>query len=169
MTATAIVLQAKAAVPDVLSRISRFGKIMQRHEIEQRIPHRDPFLLVDEVVETAENRIRGIKRFTGDEYFFAGHYPGNPIVPGVLLCEAAMQCGAILLADLVEPRDDRVPVATRMNNVRFKRMVKPGDTITLDVELTDRVADAFFLTAKVSVDGKTAVRLEFACTLASSD
>ncbi|GAB6167128.1 3-hydroxyacyl-ACP dehydratase FabZ family protein [Thermostilla marina] len=142
---------------------------MQRQEIEQRIPHREPFLLVDEIVELTENRIRGVKRFTGEEYFFAGHYPGNPIVPGVLLCEAAMQCGAILLAGLVDSGNHSVPVATRMNNVRFKRMVKPGDTITLDVELDDRVGNAFFLTAKVSVDGKTAARLEFACTLAPSD
>ena len=67
-------------------------------EILAAIPHRDPFLLVDEIVERSDTRIVGSKTFGGDEWFFAGHYPGHPLVPGVLLCEAAMQCGAILLS-----------------------------------------------------------------------
>ncbi len=134
-------------------------------EIEASIPHRPPFLLLDEIVERDENRIVCRKRFTGDEYFYAGHYPGYPLTPGVLLCEAAMQAGAVLLAKHV-PADDRVPVATRMNDVRFKRIVRPGETIEIEVELTERLADAFFLKAKVNCEGKLAVRLEFACTLA---
>jgi 3-hydroxyacyl-[acyl-carrier-protein] dehydratase len=134
--------------------------------IHAAIPHRPPFLLVDEIIERDERRIVCRKRFTGDEDFFQGHYPGFPLVPGVLLCEAAMQAGAILLAAHLEGQQG-VPVATRMNDVRFKRMVRPGETIELTVDLTERLADAFFLKAKVTVEGQIAVRLEFACTLAS--
>jgi 3-hydroxyacyl-[acyl-carrier-protein] dehydratase len=87
-------------------------------------------------------------------------------VPGVLLCEAAMQAGAILLARHMPVDGKRVPVATRMNEVKFKQMVRPGDTIEMHVELAERLADAFFLKAKVTVRDKLAVRFEFACTLA---
>ena len=128
------------------------------------IPHRPPFLLVDEIVEQTEQRIVCRKTFTGEEDFFLGHYPDFPIVPGVLLCEAAMQAGAILLSQLVEG-EEGIPVATRMNDVRFKQMVRPGDTIEMEVELTERLSNAFFLKAKVTTGGKTAVRLQFACTL----
>jgi len=74
---------------------------MTRQEILDAIPHRDPFLLVDEIIERTETHIVGMKTFDGGEWFFAGHYPGFPLAPGVLLCEAAMQCGAILLSPLL--------------------------------------------------------------------
>jgi len=142
---------------------------MGREEILKAIPHREPFLLVDEIVEWGESSIRCTKRFTGEEDFFAGHYPGAPLVPGVLLCEAAMQAGAILLSRHLGEKPGHVPVATRMNDVRFKRIVRPGETIVLEVELAERLADAFFLKAKASVDGKVAVRFEFACTAAKME
>lgn len=137
---------------------------MSKQQIYDAIPHREPFLLVDEIVDWTDSRIICTKRFTGEEYFFAGHYPGFPIVPGVLLCEAAMQCGAILLSRLLANADGKLPVVTRMNNVRFKRIVLPGETMRIEVELTERLAEAFFLKAKVTVEGKPAVRFEFACT-----
>lgn len=140
---------------------------MSRQAIYDAIPHREPFLLVDEILEQSDSRIVCAKTFTGREDFFAGHYPGYPVVPGVLLCEAAMQSGAILLARHLEGSGGRLPVATRMNDVRFKRMVRPGETIRIEVELTERLADAFFLTAKVTVGGKLSVRFEFACTAAA--
>jgi len=139
---------------------------MSREQICQAIPHREPFLLVDEIVEWEEKRIVCTKTFSGKEDFFAGHYPDFPLVPGVLLCEAAMQAGAILLSRHLADTSGKVPVATRMNDVRFKRMVRPGEMIRMEVELTERLADAFFLTAKVTVEGKVAVRFEFACTAA---
>jgi 3-hydroxyacyl-[acyl-carrier-protein] dehydratase len=139
---------------------------MTRQEILDAIPHRDPFLLVDEILERSDTRIVGTKVFGSDDWFFAGHYPGHPLVPGVLLCEAAMQCGAILLSQHFGQIEGKVPVATRMNDVRFKRMVRPGEKLLMEVELTERLADAFFLKAKVTVDGKVAVRFEFACTAA---
>ena len=139
---------------------------MSREQIYQAIPHREPFLLVDEIVDWSDSRIECTKRFTGDEDFFAGHYPDFPLVPGVLLCEAAMQCGAILLSRHFADIEDKVPVATRMNDVRFKRIVRPGETIRMEIELTEQLASAFFLKAKVTVDGKVAVRFQFACTAA---
>lgn len=140
---------------------------MSRQRVYQAIPHREPFLLVDEVLEQDQRRIVCAKTFTGTEDFFAGHYPGCPVVPGVLLCEAAMQAGAILLAEHLAAAPGRVPVATRMNDVRFKRLVVPGDTVRLEVELMERLADVFFLRAKVTVRGEVAARLEFACTAAA--
>jgi 3-hydroxyacyl-[acyl-carrier-protein] dehydratase len=141
---------------------------MTREQILQAIPHRDPFLLVDEIVEQTDRRIVCTKRFSGQEDFFAGHYPGCPLVPGVLLCEAAMQAGAVLLSRQLSRAKGKVPVATRINDVRFKRMVRPGETIRLEVQLEERLAEAFFLTARVTVDGRVAVRFQFACTAASA-
>ncbi len=142
---------------------------MSQQAIYDAIPHREPFLLVDEIVERGPARIVCTKVFSGREDFFAGHYPGLPLVPGVLLCEAAMQCGAILLATQLASMAGKLPVVTRMNDVRFKRIVRPGETIRIEVELVERLADAFFLKAKAAVDGKVAVRFEFACTAAAVD
>jgi 3-hydroxyacyl-[acyl-carrier-protein] dehydratase len=163
---------------------------MAADAIKSAIPHRDPFLLVDEIVEQGETRIVCRKRFTGDEFWYAGHYPEFPITPGVLLCEAAMQAGAVLLSninkvsgtfspvgsgDAESPSREKVPdtfvvpVATRMNNVKFRHIVRPGDTIELKVELIERLADAYFLKAAVTVHGKTAATLDFACKLSSAE
>jgi 3-hydroxyacyl-[acyl-carrier-protein] dehydratase len=134
--------------------------------IQSAIPHREPFLLIDEIVEQSDSRIVCRKRFTGDEFWYKGHYPEFPLTPGVLLCEAAMQAGAVLLARHASEGQGGVPVATRMNNVKFRSMVRPGDTIVMEVELAERMADAFFLNAKVAVGGKTAVTFDFACKMA---
>ena len=155
---------------------------MTLEAIKTAIPHREPFLLVDEIVEQSDDRIVCRKTFSGDEFWFRGHYPDFPIVPGVLLCEAAMQAGAVLLSikgtgpispvtPEVMSRHNEIgpvpfmPVATRANNVQFKRMVRPGETIQLEVELLERLSTAYFLKARVTVEGQVAARLEFACTL----
>jgi len=138
---------------------------MSRAEIEAAIPHRPPMLLLDEIIERGEDRIVCRKTFHPEEFFFQGHYPGFPIVPGVILCEAAMQAGAVLLAKIVAAGNG-VPVAARLTDVKFKRMIRPGDTIELDVKLNERLKDAYYLAAKVTCQGTTAVTLIFAVTAA---
>ena len=137
---------------------------MNREKIQQQIPHRDPFLWLDEVVSIDETSIHARKHLPADLDVFRGHYPHFPVLPGVLQCEAALQAGAVLIAQLIEAGEDKVPVATRMNNVKFRQLVRPGDTLDSEVTLTERLQDAFFLTAKCSVGGKVTTRLEFACT-----
>ena len=139
---------------------------MSQEAIRAAIPHRPPMLLVDEIAEQTDSTILCRKTFRDDEFFFQGHYPDQPIVPGVILCEASMQAGAILLSQFVQ-EGSGVPVATRLNDVKFKRMIRPGNTVDLEVTLNERLADAFFLTAKVRCEGKLAARLDFACTVAS--
>ena len=138
---------------------------MSRAEIEAAIPHRPPMLLLDEIVERGEDRIVCRKTFDAGEFFFQGHYPDFAIVPGVILCEAAMQAGAVLLSKL-DIAEKGVPVAARLNDVKFKRMVRPGETIEIETRLNERLRDAFYLSAKVSCEGKTAVTLNFAVTAA---
>lgn len=144
----------------------RKDRHMSQDAIREAIPHRPPMLLVDEIVEQTDSTIVCRKTFHPEEFFFQGHYPDKPIVPGVILCEASMQAGAILLSQCAPP-EGGVPVATRLNDVKFKRLVQPGDTVDLYVTLNERLANAFFLTAQVKCDGKLAARLDFACTLTS--
>jgi 3-hydroxyacyl-[acyl-carrier-protein] dehydratase len=131
------------------------------------IPHRPPMLLVDVIVQQTTDKIVCRKTFRADEFFLQGHFPHFPLVPGVILCECALQSGAILLSSKVT--DARmVPVATRLDNVKFKQMVRPGDTVEIEVALNEVVSTAYFMTGKVTCDGKTAARLDFACTVAES-
>jgi 3-hydroxyacyl-[acyl-carrier-protein] dehydratase len=139
---------------------------MTLEAIKAAIPHREPFLLIDEIIEHTDNHIVCRKTFTGQEFWYAGHYPGFPLTPGVLLLESAMQAGAVLLAQVVADNPDRVPVVSRINNVKFKHMVRPGDTVTLDVTLTEKMAGAFFMDAKVMLGDKLAVMFDFACKMA---
>jgi len=124
-------------------------------------------LLVDEIVSREEDSIVCRKSFRGEEYFFQGHYPDQPIVPGVILCEATVQSGAILLSSKLEQQSG-VPVLTRMSDVKFKNMVRPGDTIEMSVKIDDIVSSAYYLTGVAKIDGKVAARLSFTCTVAEA-
>ena len=122
-------------------------------------------LLVDEVISCDEKSIVCRKLFHEDEYFFQGHYPDHPLVPGVILCESTVQAGAVLLAERVESSSG-MPVLTRMNDVKFKNMVRPGDEIELHVKIDEIVSGAFYMSGQVKCGGKTAARLSFTCTMA---
>lgn len=133
--------------------------------IQQAIPHRAPMLLVDKIVEQTPDSIVCEKTFREEEYFFQGHYPEYPICPGVILCECGAQTGAILLSSLIE-EGEGVPVLTKMDGVRFKRIVRPGDTIQINVKLDEQLSGAFYLTAQIKCEGKLAARFSFVCTVA---
>lgn len=136
-------------------------------EIEAMIPHRPPMRLLDEVVELTTNTIHARKTFCETDFFVQGHFPDYPLVPGVIQCECCLQAGAILLRDHTPEVGAFVPVATRMDSVKFKNMVRPGDTVEIHVTLKERLANAFFLSGKMLLDGKTTTRLEFACSITS--
>ncbi len=138
-------------------------------EIEKLIPHRDPFLWIDRVTEVTATGIRGSKYVDPGLDVFRGHYPHFPVLPGVLILEACFQAGAIFVAQTADIAEGLVPVVTRVNNVKFRPMVRPGATLELEADLTEQVSNAFFFTAKASVGGKVAARVEFACTAAPAE
>ena len=137
----------------------------------EAIPHRPPFRFVDEVVEVGADRI--VTRVAADPEadFFRGHYPGNPVMPGVLLCECCFQAGALLIAHRLEANDAAagVPVVTRIQDARFKKMVKPRDVLDVEVTLDEELGGAFFLTGRLTVAGKLALRVTFACMWVASE
>ena len=91
-------------------------------DFKHLIPHREPFLFVDRVLEQSENTIKAERVVKDDEFYFKGHYPGNPILPGVLLCEAMFQAGAILMSSIADLSTGGVPVVTRADKIKFKKM-----------------------------------------------
>ncbi|WP_013627387.1 3-hydroxyacyl-ACP dehydratase FabZ family protein [Rubinisphaera brasiliensis] len=141
---------------------------MDIEQIKKYIPHREPFLWIDEVLDLDAESIHATKYINPDFEVFQGHYPDFPLLPGVLQCEMALQASAILIARQHELEGEKVPVATRMNNVKFKHMVRPGDTANIYVEITERLGDAFYMTGKIVVDGRVTTRLDFAATATDS-
>lgn len=104
-------------------------------EIQKILPHRYPFLLIDKIVDFEEGKsITGIKNVTANEPQFTGHFPGNPIMPGVLITEALAQVGAVMLLSMPENRG-KLGVFTGINNFKFRRQVVPGDTLELHADL----------------------------------
>ena len=129
-----------------------------RREIEQILPHRDPFLLLDEVVELEPGeRVVARKRVREDEWYLSGHFPGRPIMPGVLIVEAMAQTGAVaVLAD--EENRGKLALFAGIDDVRFKRIVEPGDELTLSCEIESVRGPIGRGRAVATVRGELAVR-----------
>ena len=124
------------------------------------LPHRSPFLFVDEIraIVPGESAV-GIWQLTGDEAFFAGHFPGRPTLPGVLICEAIAQVGALaVLAD--ERYEGKLPLFGGLDKARFRRQVVPGDTLRIEVEMTRLSARAGKGEGRATVDGELAASCE---------
>ena len=138
-------------------------------DVLNAIPHRPPFLFVDKVVELTDNKITATREMKSDEWFFQGHFPGNPIMPGVLICESIFQAAGILLAKILGGIGGGTPVLTRINNARFKNIVRPGDLLELQAEVVETVSNASFMKGSASVAGKTAVTVEFAVSVVKSE
>ena len=117
-----------------VSDFSDMQTVLDSEGIKKLLPHRYPFLLVDRVIEfTPREKIVGIKQVSINEPFFQGHFPGAPVMPGVLVIEALAQCGAILALREIEDRDAKLVLFTGIREARFRRPVVPGDTLILEV------------------------------------
>lgn len=131
---------------------------MNNIKIQELIPHRYPFLLVDKILEVEDGkRAVGIKNVTVNEPFFQGHFPSNPIMPGVLIVEAMAQVGLIAIKSLEENKD-KLGVFAGIDEMRFKEQVRPGDTLTIEVEMTAFKRGIGKADAVARVDGKVAAK-----------
>ncbi len=138
-------------------------------DLEQAIPHRSPFLLLDRVASITDEKITAVASPKSDDEFFsrvfAGHYPGNPITPGVLLCEMVFQAGAVLLSHRMKGNITGTPVVVKITNARFKRMVRPDEKLEVEAEFVEQLSNAFYMKGSVRCEGELALRVKFTCAL----
>ena len=127
---------------------------MEREEIRNFLPHREPMLLVDKM-EMVGDHSEGHYHVRGDEYFLQGHFPGYPVVPGVILCEIMGQCSSILIKDQLP---GRLTFYAGLDKVRFKNQVRPGDDIVVTAHITANRGLTYFVDAEAKIDGKLAAK-----------
>lgn len=141
-----------------------------RAEVEAAIPHRAPFLFVDRVAERGEGSILTEWRVPEDADWFRGHYPGEPVTPGVLISEHAFQSGALMISGELggfRP-EDGVPVLAKIEGARFRRIVRPGETLLTTVRTREKVGPAWFLTGKVTCEGERVLEIDFVLSAAGA-
>lgn len=145
----------------------RTASAMSRAEIEAAIPHREPFLFVDRVIERTRDAITTEWDVASDLPAFRGHYPGYPVLPGVLISEFTFQSAAILFAEPGGARvaSNAVPVLTKIGDARFRQIVRPGETLRARVETIERVGPARYMKATVTSGGSTVSKLRFTVAL----
>ena len=133
--------------------------------IERVIPHRFPFLLVDRIVELSADKVVALKNVSANEPYFAGHFPGHPIMPGVLQVEAMAQAGAVLALNLLaEPGQTPLVFFMGIDKVKFRKPVVPGDQLRLEVEPTRKGGAIWKMTGRALVDGNVVSEAEFLAT-----
>ncbi len=139
--------------------------LMDIDAIMKVLPHRYPFLMVDRVEECDDKtRIVALKNVTVNEPFFQGHFPGLPVMPGVMQIEAMAQTGGILLSRAAEYKG-QIPYFIGMNNVKFRRIVKPGDCLRMEVTLLKMRSRLAFFAGQATVDGVRVTEAEFSCMI----
>lgn len=132
---------------------------MDINEIMRMLPHRFPMLLVDRILEVSETHCKGLKNVSINEAYFQGHYPGRPIMPGVLILEAMAQTGAVILLGTAKLKG-KIPVIGAIDEVKYKRQVVPGDQLIMDVELLWFRQGVGRIKAKATVEGDLAAQME---------
>lgn len=136
---------------------------MTRDELKEYLPHREPMLLIDSIDIDRDGVCHAQYRIKEDEFFCRGHFPGNPIVPGVILCEIMAQSCALLVKDEIK---GRTTLYTGIDNVRFKHIVKPGDLCEVTAKLKSKRGPMFFCEAVLTVDGKLCCKGDLSFALA---
>jgi 3-hydroxyacyl-[acyl-carrier-protein] dehydratase len=132
-------------------------------EVLRRIPHRPPFLFVDEIVSEDPQGLVARRTWRADEDFYSGHYPGAPITPGVLLCEAVFQTGALYLSGTLAGTTEagQVPLLVKISDVRFRNPVYPGDTVTIEVKKKDMLGGFFLMSGTVKRGDTRILNVDF--------
>ena len=137
--------------------------VLSKDQIKEIIPHREPFLLIDEVTAIEEGKWANARwTLTGDEYFFKGHFPGTPVLPGVLMLESIAQCGAVVILGMPENRG-KIAYFAGADNVKWKRKVVPGETLELHCELVKYRFGMAIASGTATVNGEVCCTAEIKC------
>ena len=139
--------------------------ILDIQAIGKILPHRYPFLLVDRILELEDMRVVGIKNVTINEPFFQGHFPGLPVMPGVLIIEAMAQVAAILVLNRVEDRENKIVFFASISEAKFRRPVVPGDQLRIEVNFLRLKPSVAKIQGKATVDGAVVAEAEIVATL----
>jgi len=143
---------------------------MDINEIQKFLPHRYPFLLIDKVVELERlKRIVAIKNVSINEAYFQGHFPGKPVLPGVLILEAMAQAGGLLLLQDIPEREHKLLYLASVKNLKFRRPVVPGDQLRVEVRLIKWKGDICKIEAKAYVEGNLATEATLMCVMVDRD